>query len=61
MMLNKFWQEVAQAYERVFVEHSLSIAVERDNKRAEVEYNDGAVLIDIVEVDTRVKEVLPVP
>jgi len=62
-MLNKFWEDVAEAYQRVASNQSMAVVVERDGKRAQVQAHPytGATLILIVEKDTETHEPLPVP
>jgi hypothetical protein len=50
-MVDSFWQEVGQAYERVFTNPSEKITVEQNGKRASVIWSDfDFVSITVTEV-----------
>jgi len=66
-MMDTFWLEVGQAYQKVAANHELEITVERADKQAVVYYcpaneiRSEFIGIDIHEVDTHVVETLVSP
>lgn len=61
MTENEFWRDIALAHDKVATNHELRVTVERNGKSAEVIYQDGAILIDITETNTKTKEPLIAP
>jgi hypothetical protein len=60
--MTKFWEEVAQAYADISVNHDRTITIVREGKRAEIAPgNSGAIFIAIFEEEEEYKEPLPAP
>ena len=57
----QFWREVAAAHERVSVDASMEVTVERENKHAFIRAVDGSTLILISDAPNEKPPALVVP